>query len=65
LATITSTPVASIVNIVAGTHSGLWGFFFGGGGVYRERLLLDRGTAPERTRQTHGVAARRLITVTS
>jgi hypothetical protein len=43
LATITTTPVASIVNIVAGTHSLLCGAFFGGGGVYRERLLFERG----------------------
>ena len=30
---ITSTPVASIANMVAGTHSLLGGAFFGGGGV--------------------------------
>jgi hypothetical protein len=33
LATITSTPVTSIVNIVAGTHNLLGGAFFAGGGV--------------------------------
>jgi len=32
------------VNIVEAHHSGLGGAFFGGGGVYRERLLFDRGT---------------------
>ena len=33
LATITNTPVMSIVNIVAGTHSLLGGAFLAGGGV--------------------------------
>jgi hypothetical protein len=33
LSTITITPVMSIVNIVAGTHSLLRGAFFCGGGV--------------------------------
>ena len=31
--TITSVPVTSRVNMTAGTHSGLAGLFFGGGGV--------------------------------
>jgi hypothetical protein len=36
-------PRPSKVNIVTGTHIGLGGRFFGGGGVYRERLLFERG----------------------
>lgn len=32
------------MNIAVGTHSGLDGAFFGGGGVYRDRLLFDCGT---------------------
>jgi hypothetical protein len=31
------------VNMRAGTQGGLGGAFFGGGGVYRDRLLFDRG----------------------
>lgn len=40
---MTSTPIPKQANISTGTQVGLGGAFLGGGGVYRERLLLERG----------------------
>jgi hypothetical protein len=41
------TPRPKPVNIRTGTHGGLGGAFFGGGGVYRDRLLFDFGMGRE------------------
>ncbi len=44
--TTTSRPVARHVVIATPIQSGLGAAFFGAGGVYRDRLLFDCGTAP-------------------